>query len=83
MTRKEMATAYHNAITEWERTGSADAADALAEIENDLCGYLDIPLDWTEQGLNIKAENVLRTFLRDNGFDAPPTWSEQWSVDPA
>lgn len=76
MTRKEMAQALYDA---WQ----GENEEAILEAENAVCDLLDVPLDWTEQGLNIKAENVLRTFLRDNGFDAPPTWSVEWSVDPA
>jgi len=65
-TPKEMAVAYRDALAAWVSTGSADSADNLAEIENDLCGYLNIPLNETEQGLTDYAVSVIDRFVADN-----------------
>lgn len=69
MTRNERARQYGDAVAEWMRTGDADAADNLAEIENDLCGYLDIPLDETEQGLTPVAQSIIDEFLTSEGVE--------------
>lgn len=56
---RELAAAYAVALAEWKTTGSADSADALGEIENEVCAHLDIPLNETEQGLTPYAESLI------------------------
>lgn len=58
-----LAHRYRRARYEWVRTGSAGAADALAEIENEVCALLDLPLDETEQGLTPKAVDAIEEWL--------------------
>lgn len=62
-----LAERYESAVREWRETGSADSADALAEVENALCDHLDIPLDETEQGLTPYAQALIDAYLGSGG----------------
>lgn len=66
MTATEYADRYRDALDEWMESGSADAADNLGEIENDVCRYLEIPLNETEQGLTDKAVAIIDNFVAKN-----------------
>lgn len=58
-----LAERYRITLDTWYATGSADSADALVEIENEVCEFLDLPLDQTEQGLTPDAELTIRAWL--------------------
>lgn len=67
MNSKELATAYRAALDAWMNTGSAESADDLCEIENEVIGHLDIDPDETEQGLTPKATAIIDAFLVAQG----------------
>lgn len=39
----------------------------IAEAENAICARLDLPLDWTEQGLNPQAAGLICIFVAKHG----------------
>lgn len=60
---EQLAADYKAALDAWIETGSAKAADDLAEFENVVCDFLEIPLDETEQGLTPAATQTIDTWL--------------------
>jgi hypothetical protein len=55
MTDRELAEALRAADV------SGDP-DAIIEAENEVCARLNLPLDWTEQGLNQRAADAITAF---------------------
>lgn len=60
---KKLAADYQAALDAWIATGAVEAADHLAEIENDVIAHLDIPLDQTEQGMTPVAAATINAWL--------------------
>ncbi len=63
MKKTKLAKTYEAALDAWMKTGDAAAADALGEIENEVCDFLAIPLDQTEQGLTPEAAQTIDSWL--------------------
>ena len=52
------------ALTAAEEAGDIDA---MIDAENAIIARLELPLDWTEQGINDKANEAIQLFLIQNG----------------
>ena len=62
MTAKEMAEGLRAAEV-------AGDEEAIAEYENEICAHLNLPLDWTEQGLNWDATQAIYDFCAAQGVE--------------
>ena len=65
-----LAERYREALTAWQSSRSDSDAATLVETENEVCEYLNISLDQTEQGLTPQAQERIDIWLEGEEADA-------------